>query len=205
MDSTVRGVPFLADLPGVGAAFRRNTETNNEVELIVLVTPEFTDAMEPTEVPACGPGQTTTMPTDYELYVRGYQEVPRGCATGNCGPGNTPGTGMGGMTDSYSKASGQMAPVVNGSSARRPSTAPVNQGDLRTASRPSSTNNSLNRSVMGSSSTTPRQPGRPVSTQQPASRSPQNPSNSYFGGGVAKPSIGAKPTLIGPSGYDDLK
>ncbi len=72
-----RGLPWLADLPWVGAAFRRVEEENNEVELLIMVTPEFVDAMDPEEVPPVGPGQATTSPNDVELYWRGYLEVPR--------------------------------------------------------------------------------------------------------------------------------
>ena len=71
-----RGLPWLSDLPWVGAAFRRVEEQNNEIELLVLVTPEFVDALDPQDVPRCGPGQLTTTPPDVDLYWRGYVEVP---------------------------------------------------------------------------------------------------------------------------------
>lgn len=74
------GIPVLADLPFIGAAFRRVVEKNNEVELVILVTPEIVDAMDPHEVPPCGPGQLTTEPDDHDLYIRGFVEVP------HCGP-----------------------------------------------------------------------------------------------------------------------
>jgi len=77
-----RGLPILADLPYVGAAFRRVTETQNEIELLILVTPEFVDAVDPSELPQCYPGQFTTSPTDCELYLKGYLEVPR--CNGEC-------------------------------------------------------------------------------------------------------------------------
>ena len=83
LESTNRGTPWLADLPWAGAAFRHVQQKVNEVELVILVRPEFADAMEPCEVPRCGPGQTTVAPTDVELYWRGYFEVPNT----NCGPG----------------------------------------------------------------------------------------------------------------------
>jgi pilus assembly protein CpaC len=94
-DSSKRQVPWLGDLPWVGAAFRRVKETVNEVELVITVTPEFVDGMDCEEVPPFGPGQMTTQPTDVELYGRGYIEVPNcngttpNCPPGcqNCGPG----------------------------------------------------------------------------------------------------------------------
>lgn len=78
------GLPWLADLPGVGAAFRRVREQNNEIELLILVTPEFVDALDASEVPPCGPGQLTTSPNDIDLYGRGYLEVPTCCPDGSC-------------------------------------------------------------------------------------------------------------------------
>ena len=66
--------------------FRRVSNTRNDVELLIFVTPEFCEAMDPNEVPPCGPGQLTTSPTDCELYGRGYIEVPKNCHGGNGGP-----------------------------------------------------------------------------------------------------------------------
>jgi pilus assembly protein CpaC len=88
-----RGLPVLSDLPWVGAAFRRVREQANEIELLVLVTPEFVDALDPQDVPPCGPGQTTTSPTDCELYGRGYLEVPNQCGD-NCRVGLYDGSGL---------------------------------------------------------------------------------------------------------------
>lgn len=71
-----RGVPVLADLPWVGAAFRRVTHQVNEVELLIMVTPEYADGLDPCDVPPFGPGQTTAAPSSYQLFSRGYLEVP---------------------------------------------------------------------------------------------------------------------------------
>jgi len=84
VESQNRGVPFLSDLPWIGAAFRRVEEMNNEIELMILVTPEFVSALDPHEVPPCGPGQLTTTPSDKDLYWRGYLEVPKCCDDGSC-------------------------------------------------------------------------------------------------------------------------
>lgn len=86
-ESTNRGIPILADLPWFGAPFRRVQEKNNEIETLIFVTPEFCEAMDPNEVPPCGPGQLTTSPTDCELYFKGYMEVPKHCNGPNCPPG----------------------------------------------------------------------------------------------------------------------
>jgi pilus assembly protein CpaC len=85
-----QGIPVLGDVPYLGAAFRTVREEFNELELLVLVTPEFVDAMDPEEVPACGPGQSTESPCDKDLYLRGFIEVPKGygvsCNGKHCTP-----------------------------------------------------------------------------------------------------------------------
>jgi pilus assembly protein CpaC len=79
-----RGIPWLADLPWAGAAFRRVEEQQNEIELVVTVRPELVDALDPHEVPQCLPGEQSTSPNDVELYFRGYLEVPNCCSDGSC-------------------------------------------------------------------------------------------------------------------------
>ncbi len=74
-------------MPWVGGAFRRLEERVNEVELRFLVRPEFVDALDPHEVPPCGPGQFTTTPSGTEFYGRGYIEVPKCCDNGACASG----------------------------------------------------------------------------------------------------------------------
>src|SRR5262245_4587956 len=86
-DSVNRGIPWLADLPWAGVPFRRVSNQRNDVELLIFVTPEFCEAMNPDEVPPCGPGELTTSATDCELYGRGYIEVAKTCTIGKCGPG----------------------------------------------------------------------------------------------------------------------
>lgn len=84
-ESEIKGLPYLMDIPVVGAAFRRVEERFNEVELIIMVTPEFIDAVDPCEVPD-GPGQLTSSPCDWDLYFKGYQEVPRCYPSQEMGP-----------------------------------------------------------------------------------------------------------------------
>ena len=86
-----RGLPFVSDLPYIGAAFRRVEEEVEEIELLIMVTPEFVDGLAPHEVPCCGPGMETVSPTHCELYGKGYIEVPScgpcGALIGPAGPG----------------------------------------------------------------------------------------------------------------------
>jgi pilus assembly protein CpaC len=82
IESSHRGMPYVSDLPVIGIPFRRVQEQVNEIESLVLVTPDFADAMDPHEVPPCGPGMETMSPSNSDLYCRGLIEVP---ACGPCG------------------------------------------------------------------------------------------------------------------------
>lgn len=77
LEASSRGLPFLSDLPWIGAAFGRRREQTNEIELLILVTPQLVEAMDPCDVPPGGPGLDTVNPTDGQLYGRGHLEVPR--------------------------------------------------------------------------------------------------------------------------------
>ena len=72
------GIPLLSDIPYLGAPFRRVSETSNEVELLIMVTPEIVEPMEAHEVPPIGPGMNSVSPSDWQLYMRGHIEVPNG-------------------------------------------------------------------------------------------------------------------------------
>jgi pilus assembly protein CpaC len=78
-----RGIPFISDLPYVGGLFRKVREETNEIELLIMVTPELVDPLDPHEVPPCGPGMESVSPRDAQLYFNGHIEMP---ACGPCGP-----------------------------------------------------------------------------------------------------------------------
>ncbi len=85
------GLPVLSDIPYLGALFRTNREVQNEVELLIMVTPNFAGAMDAHEVPPGGPGYNSNSPLEQEVYGKGYIEVPPGCGpTGNGPMGNCP-------------------------------------------------------------------------------------------------------------------
>ena len=65
--------------PLSGPDFRSVSYRNNEIELLVLITPEIVDGMEPGQVPACLPGMQTTDPGDWDLFFKGHLEVPACC------------------------------------------------------------------------------------------------------------------------------
>jgi pilus assembly protein CpaC len=77
-----RGLPWVSEVPYVGALFRRVHHERNEIELLILVTPELVEPMDAHEVPLCGPGMRTTAPSDFELYLQGHLEVPNCCPPG---------------------------------------------------------------------------------------------------------------------------
>jgi pilus assembly protein CpaC len=96
VEAVNRGLPWVSEVPYLGALFRRVHESVNEVELLILVTPELVDAMDAHEVPTCGPGMRTTNPDDCELFLKGHLEVPNCCPPG-CNH-LMPGQGAEGMT-----------------------------------------------------------------------------------------------------------
>ncbi len=92
VDGIERGLPFVSDIPYIGAAFRKMEEEVNEIELLILVTPELVSGMDPHEVPPCGPGMETVSPTNQQLYFGGHLEV---ASRGACAPGTFGGQGCG--------------------------------------------------------------------------------------------------------------
>ncbi len=222
VEAQSRGVPWLADLPWFGAPFRRNTERQNEVELVILVTPEFAEAMDPNEVPPCGPGQLTASPTDTELYYRSYLEVPKKCDSGNCGPGGAS------IRNPEEINGGSGAPY--GTQSRRPAAQPYsnqptsNQNSARQMSQPSGpayggtpAKTVASSNVRGALQTSAPQAAaqRPSATQRPAATSASTQAAtgnySYYAGAnhpTGKPVQQVRPSqpaLIGPLGYDELK
>ena len=79
-DRTNLGLPWLSDLPVLGVPFRKMSEQVNEIELLIMVTPQIVEPMSPDQVPTNLPGMASTMPNDWEFYGRGHIEVP------NCDP-----------------------------------------------------------------------------------------------------------------------
>jgi pilus assembly protein CpaC len=87
VQANTRKVPYLGDLPCVGALFRSIEHQERETELIILVTPRLVDALDCTQAPRRVPGRETRSPDDYELFLEGLLEAPRGqrrVHSGNC-------------------------------------------------------------------------------------------------------------------------
>jgi pilus assembly protein CpaC len=62
-------VPWIGDLPVVGALFGSQSVSRDETELVILVTPELVHPMEPDQVPGLLPGMEVTEPDDVEFYL----------------------------------------------------------------------------------------------------------------------------------------
>lgn len=125
VEAQTRGIPLLMDVPGLGMLFSRVHEQVNEIELLILVTPHLVDAMDPHEVPPCAPGTMTDSPSDCELYVNRFIEVPRCCPRQPVDPG------------SMQSAAGMGAPSVgSGMLVLPPSTQPRSNPELMPAPMP---------------------------------------------------------------------
>ena len=85
-EAQIRATPFLGELPYIGTLFRRVNERRNDIELLITVTPELVDAMDPHEVPVGGPGLNSNSPNDKELYLKGHIEVPNMLGGDGCAP-----------------------------------------------------------------------------------------------------------------------
>ncbi len=71
-------VPILGDIPFLAFAFTSKTYTETEEELIILVTPHLVDPMACNQLPKYLPGRETRTADDFELFLEGILEAPRG-------------------------------------------------------------------------------------------------------------------------------
>ena len=71
-------LPILGDLPYLGAAFSRKGYLETEQEVLILVTPHLVEAYDCSQAPKYLPGQETRSPDDFELFLEGILEAPRG-------------------------------------------------------------------------------------------------------------------------------
>ena len=180
VEAQERGLPFVSDLPFIGAAFRSVSEVVNEVELLILVTPEFVDGMEPHQVPQCGPGMETVSPTNSQLYFGGHLEMP---ACGACGPYNSGGCSTGCQScQGNCSVSGAAYISDGGISNVTPTPAAMQIGPVQVQPQPN-----YNYIETGS---------EPINTPTPSLElSPQSPPVMQPG----QPALGPGPATIGPA------
>ncbi|HEY2883136.1 MAG TPA: pilus assembly protein N-terminal domain-containing protein [Pirellulales bacterium] len=198
LDAEKREVPWLGELPYIGTAFRRVHQEEEEIELLIMVTPEIVEALDPCETPMCFPGMHSEVPDDCELYFKGYIEKP---SCGPCGPNGCPAPGGPGIVGGVGPANyeevspGSSAPTKavpgtpsGGSSATSTDySARANSGTYRggTAMRPT------NQTYPQPAGATMNNRYNPPQQQTPRTTNPANTGNSG-------------PGLIGPVGYDVL-
>ncbi|HLG30973.1 MAG TPA: type II and III secretion system protein family protein [Candidatus Brocadiales bacterium] len=66
-------VPWIGDIPYIGALFRSTRFINNETELIIMITPRMVKPLTPEQIPALSK-VLTELPSDYELFIMGHLE-----------------------------------------------------------------------------------------------------------------------------------
>ncbi len=197
--------PWIGDLPYFGVPFRRTKNTVEDVELLILVTPQLVAATDCAETPPCMPGMHTDVPNDCELYLKGYFEVP---SKGPCGPGRPGGCqGPGPVPGGYENGPSPMM-YQGGSYEQIPSGAPTPAvpGLPRTDETSSDGGSAYNKSPFFR---TAQAPGRPNLIQSPATSA--NSSNRYNPPRQQDPRAqsgtemgGKTPGYVGPVGYDVL-
>jgi pilus assembly protein CpaC len=78
VQSSTRKTPVLGDLPFLGAFFSVKIDNETEQEVVILVTPYLVDGQSCDQVAKVLPGQETRTPDDFELFLEGILEAPRG-------------------------------------------------------------------------------------------------------------------------------
>ncbi len=231
IDTIERGLPFLSDLPYIGAAFRSVKEDVSEVELLVMVTPEFAAGMDPHEVPQCGPGMETVSPTNNQLYWGGHLEVPSvsACGPNGCGPASyNSGCQSCGVSGAAYVSDGSAGNAIT-----LPVAMPVESVQMQPQANYNFIDTGIGTATESINTPTPSlelspqmppamQPGQPAVAPNPdpaayrpkASRTwnqarnglqaPQGrPSNPYAPATAQRPKVGTStPGLMGPIGYD---
>jgi pilus assembly protein CpaC len=173
-------LPWIGEVPYLGALFRTIHNQTNEIESLVLVTPELVDPLDAHEVPPCGPGSMTADPSDWELFMKGYLEVPKCCpnngAAGGAGQPAGPGAPppLPGMLSTPPETIPK--PPLPGAANKTPPPAAVPAGAADPAPRVADPYSRY---------TSAKPDNRPAATSPAAQNNP--------------------PGLIGPSGYDVVK
>jgi pilus assembly protein CpaC len=203
-DAQNQGLPWLSDLPYVGALFRKVSHTKNDVELLIMVTPELVEAVDADKVPPGGPGMDTHSPSDCDLYFKGHLETPNCSAA--CPVAGGQSICVNGTTiPAVAPASYNGVPQDRGMNAQRPETLPA----------PSPTGGTSPANSSGA--TLPAAGQNQASVSLPNSQAPENArfdtaanrqdryNRSRFDNSTpVSTSVrpGNPPGLIGPVGYD---
>jgi pilus assembly protein CpaC len=71
-------VPVLGEIPFLGTIFSIKNYVEDEQEMVILVTPHLVDPQSCDQVVKVLPGQESRSPDDFELFLEGILEAPRG-------------------------------------------------------------------------------------------------------------------------------
>jgi pilus assembly protein CpaC len=129
VDSQNSGLPWVSEVPYAGVLFRHVQEQINEVETLIIVTPELVEAMDASQVPPCGPGMDSASPNDWELFFKGHLEVPV------CGPPGAVNACMLGSQPTAPPPAGSPAPAA-GNAAPLPAPLPPSAPNATAAAGP---------------------------------------------------------------------
>ncbi len=209
IESSKNQIPWIGDLPVIGTLFRSVSESNNEIELLIMVRPELAEAMECDEVPPLGPGQNSEQPNDVDLYLNGHLEVPLqkqlGAGPAGVGPGGAP-------TGNYPQGAKGIETVPPGQPTVRPdSELPVPDTTGDSAAVRGSTGSVASLPGNGRSSTRAassragadrRTPAANAIFPPPVSGSPYNAAKPNARQGGPKKTSSDPPGFIGSTGYD---
>ena len=77
-NASVTKIPHLGDIPYLGVLFSFATQTEQETEMIILLTPRLVDPADCSQMPKVLPGSETRKPDDFEFYLETILEAPRG-------------------------------------------------------------------------------------------------------------------------------
>jgi len=78
MAGSVTKIPHLGDIPYLGFLFSFATQTEQEIELVIMLTPRLVDPADCSQMPKALPGSETRKPDDFEFYLETVIEAPRG-------------------------------------------------------------------------------------------------------------------------------
>ena len=78
INATINKVPVLGDIPFLNVLFTNKSYNEVEEELLILVTPRLVDGISCNQIPKFLPGRETRSPDDFELFLEGILEAPRG-------------------------------------------------------------------------------------------------------------------------------
>lgn len=215
-----REVPWVGELPWVGALFSRKRETIDETELLIMVTPQFTEAVDACDFPPGGPGLNTSSPNDIQFYLKGHIEVPRCPEDDRCAPSRSPGTadadahryqGPPGVDYGHDEViEGEGEAVTPLPEARKKGKLlDGGAGPRMLKNAPPATSPAVKRDRQQAAHTNPATPDVRVLPKTPAksasyNQSPRNNSNRPVAprNTVGRTAAGSSPGLIGPIGYD---